>query len=125
MKILEEEMITLNKYLRELGINEDNFYFKKEDDRYIPNDDTGIPESHTWEMDGALAMIIYSYLMKYKEIDPPAYPAIYTEEKWRGIIDEMIKGFASIIKNETSKRARKRQRKALALFKNNFFNLWW
>lgn len=118
-------MITLNKYLRELGIDENNFYFRKEDDRYICHDDTEIPESHTWEMDGALAMIIYSYLRKFKDVKPCAYPCQYTREQWNKIIDDMIKGFASIIKNETSKNARKRQTKALRLFKNNFFNLWW
>jgi hypothetical protein len=37
----------------------------------------------------------------------------------------MIKGFASIIKDEESKNARKRQRRALDLFRKYFFCLGW
>ena len=40
-------------------------------------------------------------------------------------LDKMIKGFASIIKDEESKNARKRQRRALDLFRKYFFCLGW
>ena len=43
-------MIKLNRYLRDLGIDEKNFYFSKDDKRYIPDEDTGIPDSHLWDM---------------------------------------------------------------------------
>ena len=121
-------MIKLNRDLRELGIDEKNFYFSKgenNDIRYIPDEDTGIPPSHTWAMDGALAMIIYTYLRTFKDTKRCAYPARLTPEKWESILDEMIRGFASMIKEEESHNARKRQRKALMLFKNYFYDLGW
>lgn len=121
-------MIKLNRYLRELGIDEKNFYFSKgenNDPRYVPDEDTGIPQSHTWAMDGALTMVIYTYLKTFKDTNRQAYPARLTPEKWESILDEMIKGFASMIKEETSHKAMKRQRKALALFKNYFYDLGW
>lgn len=116
-------MIKLNRYLRDLGIDEKNFYFSRDDKRYIPDEDTGIPDSHLWDMSGALAMIIYTYLMRYKEYKRMGYPAFTTEDKWESILDDMIKGFASIIKGEESKRAFKKQKRALALFKTYFFSL--
>lgn len=118
-------MIKLNRYLRDLGIDEKNFYFRHDDERYTPDEDTGIPNSHTWEMSGVLAMIIYTYLMQYKETSRCSYPAFLTEEKWEEILDTMIKGFASIIKDEESKNSRKRQRRALDLFRKYFFCLGW
>lgn len=120
-------MIKLNKYLKELGIDEKNYYIRTDykNPKYIPNDDTEIPESYTYSMDGALAMIIYTYLRKYKDTKRFAYPGNLTSEKWESILDEMIKGFASMIKEEESKRALKRQRRALALFKTYFFQLGW
>lgn len=119
--------IKLNRYLRELGIDESNFYIKqmKGDERYIPDPDTGIPQSYTWEMSGALAMIIYTYLRQFKDTNRCAYPYGLTQEKWDEILDKMIKGFASIIKEEESHNARKRQKRALSLFKEYFFALWW
>lgn len=121
-------MIKLNRYLKELGIDKNDFFINPgdtKDVRYIPDEDTGIPESYTWAMDGALARIIYTYLRTFKDTKRCAYPANLTPEKWESILDEMISGFASIIKEEESHRARKRQRKALILFKNHFFNLSW
>ena len=116
----------INKYLRDLGITEKDWPFKRDfkDKRYIP-DDTGLAESDTWDMQKPLAMIIYTYLMQYKETSRCSYPAFLTEEKWEEILDTMIKGFASIIKDEESKNARKRQRRALDLFRKYFFCLGW
>lgn len=121
-------MIKLNRYLRELGVDEKNFYFSKgenNDERYIPDEDTGIPQSHTYDMRGALAMIIYTYLRTFKDTKRYGYPARLTEEKWEEILDDMIKGFASIIKDEESHKALKRQKRALTLFKTYFYDLWW
>lgn len=121
-------MIKLNRYLRDLGIDEKNFYFRKceGDDRYKPDEDTGIPQTHTWEMSGVLAMIIYTYLMQYKEtVNGCCHPAFLTKEKWEEILDKMIQGFASIIKDEESKNAIKKQKRALDLFRKYFYCLWW
>lgn len=116
----------INKYLRDLGITEKDWPFKRDfkDKRYIP-DDTGLAESDTWDMCSSLAMIIYTYLMKFKETDRCAYPALMTPKKWEKILDEMIEGFAIIIKGVESKRQLKKVKRALALFKTYYLNLWW
>lgn len=116
----------INRYLRELGVKEKQYPFDaiKDDNRYIP-DDTCLANSDTWSLYTGLAMIIYSYLMKFKETNKISYPANITHEKWNEILDDMCKGFASIIKGEESKRAYKRQKKALNLFSKWFLNLWW
>ena len=118
-------MIKLNRYLRDLGIDEKNFYFRHDDERYTPDEDTGIPYSHTWEMSGVLAMIIYTYLMQFKETSRCSYPASLSPEKWEKILDDMIRGFAIIIKGVESKTQFKKAKRALALFKTYYFDLWW
>ena len=118
-------MITFNKYLKELSVSENDFFFQHVDERYYPDDDTGIPESHTWEMDKCLEMIIYTHLRKFKDCNQCCHPACVTEEKWNKILNDMIKGFASIIKNEISHNATKRKKRALSLFNQYFFCLWW
>lgn len=117
----------INKYLEEIGIDNKNNQFKivKNDNRYIPDDLTGLSESDTWDMRISLAMIIYTYLRKFQETKRISYPADLTVEKWEDILKKMIEGFASIIKGEESKRAFKRQKRALSLFKTYFWDLWW
>ena len=116
----------INRYLRDLGVTEKNWPFNRDfkDKRYIP-DDTGLAESDTWDMQAPLAMIIYTYLMKFKETKRIAYPASLSPEKWEKILDDMIRGFAIIIKGVESKTQFKKAKKALALFKTYYFDLWW
>ena len=116
----------INKYLKDLGVTEKNWPFSRDfkDKRYIP-DDTGLAESDTWDMKISLAMIIYTYLMKFKETDRIAYPARLTPKEWEDVLDEMIKGFAIIIKGVESKTQFKKAKRALALFKTYYFDLGW
>lgn len=116
----------VNKYLKELGVKEEDYPFEKlnTDNRYIP-DDSFLSDSDTWDLRTGLEMVIYTYLRKFKDTKRISYPARMTEDKWEEILDDMIKGFASMIKGEESHRAWKRQKKALALFKTYFFDLWW
>ena len=116
----------INKYLKDLGVTEKNWPFSRDfkDKRYIP-DDTGLAESDTWDMQISLAMIIYTYLMKFKETDRIAYPARLTPKEWEDILNEMIKGFAIIIKGVESKTQFKKAKRALALFKTYYFDLGW
>ena len=116
----------INKYLKDLGVTEKNWPFSRDfkDKRYIP-DDTGLAESDTWDMKISLAMIIYTYLMKFKETDRIAYPARLTPKEWEDILDEMIKSFAIIIKGVESKTQFKKAKRALALFKTYYFDLGW
>lgn len=115
-------MLTLNKYLRELGINEQSWPFnetkenqdkknigKHYDNRYIP-DENGFINAETFSLDYTLALIIYSYLCYFRDncmsISVPAYLTMkngrdmgieYGSKKWRDIIDHMIEGFKMYI----------------------------
>lgn len=117
-------MLVLNKYLRELGINEESWPFneiaentknksvgKHYDDRYIEKD--GFINAESFSMDYTLALIIYSYLCYFRDncIDfgYPAYFELkngkdkggeYGHKKWKKTVDDMILGFKMFIEFE-------------------------
>ena len=74
-------MLQLNKYLRELGIDENYWLFKdKEDDRYKPDED-GFVNAETFNLDATLSMIIYSYLCYFRDNCLVGSPGDMTFEK--------------------------------------------
>lgn len=107
----------LNKYLRELGLDEKTWPFdeirhnqrkkdagKKYDDRYIEHD--GFINAETFNLDFTLACIIYSYLCYFRDnctqISIPVYflfqngKEITTEKaqaRWLRVLNQMITGF--------------------------------
>lgn len=117
-------MLSLNKYLRELGINEDSWPFneiaenvqnkavgKHYDDRYIEKD--GFINAESFSMDYTLALIIYSYLCYFRDncvdFGYPAHfdmkngkamPNDYGHNKWKETVDDMILGFKMYIEFE-------------------------
>lgn len=117
----------MNKYLERLNLNDENWIKELEKYRnnaYIP-DETGLSDADTYDMRKALAATIYIYLKKFQETNKISYPAKLTPKKWDDTLQKMLDGFASIIKDEESHRAYKRQKRALALFRTWFFDLWW
>ncbi len=122
-------MVRLNKYLRELGVNEDTYPFNKDknDSRYEIDEDVGLSEADTWEMDIVLAMDIYTYLRYFKDTNNLSYPCEFNDmQEWVDILDKMIEGFGLIItEDEPSNRQQKKIKKSLSLFKKYFFDLWW
>lgn len=117
-------MLVLNKYLRELGINEESWPFneiaentknksvgKHYDDRYIEKD--GFINAESFSMDYTLALIIYSYLCYFRDncinFGYPAYFELkngkdkggeYGHKKWKKTVDDMILGFKMFIEFE-------------------------
>ena len=88
----------INRYLKDLGITEKDWPFDKnlKDNRYIP-DDTFLSQSDTWSMTGTLAMIIYTYLMKFKETNKMSYPAsLKSLDEWDKILEEELKKVKTI-----------------------------
>ena len=89
-------MLHLNKYLRELGIDENYWLFKDitkaTDERYIPDED-GFIKAETFNLDATLSMIIYSYLCYFRDHCLVGYPGSMTFEQWKEIIDKMIEAF--------------------------------
>lgn len=101
--------LTPNKYLRELGINENTWPFdeirqnmrnkevgKRYDARYIPTD--GFIDAEAFNLDSTLAMIIYSYLCYFRDTGSKfGHPASMEHSEWEKTLDRMITSFRMYI----------------------------
>ena len=95
--------VQINKYLRNIGINEKNYWVIAEDhgnDTRYKEDEEGFINAETWNLSTTLAMINYSYLCYFREHCLYAYPSNLTFEKWQEYIDKMIKAFELILKRD-------------------------
>ena len=126
-------MLQLNKYLREVGIDENYWLFKKNqnDSRYEPDEEGFIPAEY-FNLDTTLAMIIYSSLRYFKDYCNYGYPGSMTQEQWDKCLDDMITAFKLLITTEKdnltkaqSKNKEKKIKYGLRLFAKYFNNLWY
>lgn len=127
-------MLQLNKYLKELGIDENYWLFRDKqlnDNRYKPDEDGFIP-AEFWNLDSTLAMYIYSHLCYFRDNCNVGHPGNMSEEKWNKILDDMIVAFKLLIeKDETdyhsieSKNRQKKIRYGLRLFIKYLYDLWY
>ena len=127
-------MLQLNKYLKELGIDENYWLFRDKqlnDNRYKPDEDGFIP-AEFWNLDSTLAMYIYSHLCYFRDNCNVGHPGNMSEEKWNKILDNMITAFKLLIeKDETdyhsieSKNRQKKIRYGLRLFIKYLYDLWY
>ena len=124
-------MLQLNKYLRELGIDENYWLFKdQEDGRYKPDED-GFVNAETFNLDATLSMVIYSYLCYFRDNCLVGHPGSMTFEKWKEIIDKMIEAFRlqidldENINNIDSKNKQKKINYGMRLFIKYYNHLWW
>ena len=127
-------MLQLNKYLKEIGIDENYWLFKDkqlDDNRYKPDKDGFIP-AEFWNLDSTLAMYIYSHLCYFRDNCNVGHPGNMSEEKWNKILDDMITAFKLLIeKDETdyhsieSKNRQKKIRYGLRLFIKYLYDLWY
>lgn len=127
-------MLQLNKYLKELGIDENYWLFRDKqlnDNRYKPDEDGFIP-AEFWNLDSTLAMYIYSHLCYFRDNCNVGHPGNMSEEKWSKILDDMITAFKLLIeKDETdyhsieSKNRQKKIRYGLRLFIKYLYDLWY
>lgn len=126
-------MLQLNKYLRELGIDEEYWLFKDAQDgkdmRYKPDED-GFINAETFDLDATLSMIIYSYLCYFRDNCLVGYPGSMTFEKWQEIIDKMIEAFKLQIElnnniDISSKNKKKKINYGMRLFIKYYNHLWW
>ena len=124
-------MLQLNKYLKELGIDENYWLFRDKqlnDNRYKPDEDGFIP-AEFWNLDSTLAMYIYSHLCYFRDNCNVGHPGNMSEEKWNKILDDMIIAFKLLIeKDETdyhsieSKNRQKKIRYGLRLFIKDLYD---
>ena len=127
-------MLQLNKYLKELGIDEKYWLFRDKqlnDNRYKPDEDGFIP-AEFWNLDSTLAMYIYSHLCYFRDNCNVGHPGNMSEDKWNKILDDMITAFKLLIeKDETdyhsieSKNRQKKIRYGLRLFIKYLYDLWY
>lgn len=126
------KMLKLNKYLRELGIDE-NFYLfdekmKQLDCRY-KEDENGFVPAECWNLDTTFAMYIYSHLCYFRDNCNYGYPGNLSEEQWNNILNKMIEGFRLLITREEndipSKTKEKKIKYGIRLFAKYFSALWY
>lgn len=129
-------MIKLNRYLRELGIDEKYWLFDKEnqdDSRYV-EDEEGFKPAEFFGLDTSFALYIYSHLCYFRDNCLVGMPAGMEFEEWKHIIDQMIEGFKLIIKEDEpiepwdkvgSKRRQRKINRGLKLFATYFRHLWY
>ena len=123
-------MLKLNKYLREIGIDENSYPFnekeRQSDCRYKEDKDGFVP-AEFWNLDTTFAMYIYSHLCYFRDNYNYGHPGNLSEEQWNNILNKMINGFKLLITNETdvSKTRRKKIDYGLRLFAKYFSALWY
>ena len=125
-------MLQLNKYLRELGIDE-NFYLfdekmKQLDCRYKEDEDGFVP-AECWNLDTTFAMYIYSHLCYFRDNCNYGYPGNLSKEQWDNILNKMIEGFRLLITRKEddipSKTKEKKIKYGIRLFAKYFSALWY
>lgn len=99
----------------------------KNDERYKKfkkqRAERGFDDTETWGLDVTIAKFILPRLKRFKEISN-GIPIGLTQEEWNKILDEIIEGFEIISKDNMTINSEKEQR-ALKLFSEHYFSLWW
>lgn len=128
-----------NKYLREIGIDENYWLFNQTDSRYVP-DEEGFVDAEHFNLDTSLSLYIYSQLCYFRDYPMTCgTPAGLTQEKWEEIVNSMIEAFKLMIIEEDKERwllsdrerkqlSKNRQKKinyGLRLFIKYYHNLWY
>ena len=141
------EMLLYNKYLKKLGLKEEDYFVfqKKDDKRNRLNKKIGLVPSEIWNLDATLILTLYTYITHFKE-ERFGYPSyLSSDEEWDSILGKMQEGFKRYILyfmvgrgeeyEELSKLERhqcckreeeiyKAVKDSLDLIKEHFFDLW-
>ena len=128
-------MLKPNKYLREIGIDENFWLFKDAksgDDRYKPDED-GFVNAEFWNLDSTFAMYIYSHLCYFKEHCNVGHPGNMTWKQWNKCLDDMITAFRLLVEEDKitdykSMQSTNREKKinyGLRLFAKHMRSLWY
>ena len=128
-------MLKPNKYLREIGIDENFWLFKDAksgDDRYKPDED-GFVNAEFWNLGSTFAMYIYSHLCYFKEHCNVGHPGNMTWKQWNKCLDDMITAFRLLVeedkitdyKSVQSKNREKKINYGLRLFAKHMRSLWY
>ena len=125
-------MLYPNKYLKEIGIDENYWLFKDRkngDKKCIPDED-GFVEAELFNLDSTFSMYIYSHLCYFRDHCLVGHPSSMTFEQWKEIINKMIEAFKLQIDLDSSidlpsKNRRKKINYGMRLFIKYYNCLWW
>lgn len=134
-------ILKLNRYLRELGIDENYWLFDKDnqyDPRYVP-DEEGFVDAEHFGLDTSLSLYIYSQLCYFRDYCMDYSTPIGLEnEQWQGIVNSMIEAFKLMIvedkescthtRKEQYYRSKNRNKKinhGLRMFIKYYHSLWY
>lgn len=96
----------------------------------------GFSNAETWSLYNVITDFTLPRLKRFREIHM-GYPACYTAEKWKEILDEIIFAFEWVnteddpideyikMTDKERKANWKRYEKGMKLFATNFMGLWW
>ena len=126
-------MIKLNRYLRELGIDEKFWLYEDNDDPRYKEDEEGFKPAEFFGLDLTLSMYIYSHLCYFRDNCLVGHPASMTFEEWKDILDKMIEAFKLLIEDDNinpwdevgSKRRQHKIKRGLKLFIQYYSALWY
>lgn len=126
-------MVQLNKYLREIGIDEKYWLFEeemqKQNSRYVP-DEEGFVDAEMFNLNTSLSMYIYSQLCYFRDHCLNGYPGFMTFEQWQDTLDKMIEAFKLQLEEEVklimpSKNRQKKINYGMRLFIKYYNYLWY
>ena len=126
-------MIKLNRYLRELGIDENYWLFSNQEDGRYREDEEGFKPAEFFELDTSFSLYIYSHLCYFRDNCLYGHPGSMTFEEWKKTLDQMIEGFKLLIKEDDnypwdrtdSKRRQRKINRGLRLFAKYYQHLWY
>lgn len=95
-------MLKPNKYLKEIGIDENFWLFKDAksgDKRFLPDEEGFVP-AEFWNLDGTFAMYIYSHLCYYRDYCNINHPEGFSQEQWDKCLNNMIYSFRLLVEKD-------------------------
>ena len=117
----ENMILKPNKYLKELGVDENYWLFNKDnqdDNRYTPDED-GFVDAEHFSLDTTLSLYIYSQLCYFRDYPMTCgTPCSMTHEQWEGIVNSMIEAFKLMIIEDDKDKWCLPERKRKQLSKN-------
>jgi hypothetical protein len=88
--------------------------------------DRGWDDSDTWSLNSSLAQWFLPRLKRFREISI-AHPHNITSDEWNDLLDQMIIGFETFLEDNYIGDQSKVDKidRALDIFKEWFYHLWW
>ncbi len=110
----------------DFGLKVDNL--KKRKKRFAKQrQKRGWDDTETWSLFSTLAEWLVPRLKRFKKLNDGCHPSDITSKQWDKAIDEMIEGFKLIAEDICAPNEDQtvKMDRALDIFRDRFFSLWW